>query len=51
MRNKTVGMLLIWTLVAGLITFFIAEDLCGLIMIANWVFVFIAGTRLINLKD
>jgi len=51
MKNKTLGLWLMWTLVGGLIAYFIMEDLCGLLMIANWVLVFIAGFRLVNIKD
>ncbi len=41
-----------WTLIVALFVYFVVdEDFAGLIILANWVFVFIAGYRLINLKD
>lgn len=52
MKNKTLGLTLMWTLIIALFAYFLVdEDFAGLIILANWVFVFIAGYRLINLKD
>jgi hypothetical protein len=52
MKNKTLGLTLMWTLIVALFVYFVVdEDFAGLIILANWVFVFIAGYRLINLKD
>ena len=52
MTNKTLGNLLMWSLIAALFIYFlVSEDLAGLLILANWVLVFVAGFRLINLKD
>lgn len=52
MTNKTLGNLLMWSLIAALFIYFlVSEELAGLLILANWVLVFVAGFRLINLKD
>jgi len=52
MKNKTLGHFLMWTLSVALVIYLMGfEDLAGLIILANWVFVFIAGARLLSLKD
>lgn len=51
MKNKTLGLWLMWTLIAGIITYYLAYEFCGLLMLTNWIFVFIAGARLVSIKD
>jgi len=52
MKNKTLGLWLMWTLVGALLIYFlIDEDFAGFIVLINWVFVFVAGLRLVNLSD
>jgi len=52
MTNKTLGKWLVWTLVAAVVLyFFYDESLGGLILLANWVFVFIGGYRLMTIDD
>lgn len=49
MTNKILGHWLMWTLVGALVVYLGGnEELGGLIIIANWVFVIIAGLRLIK---
>jgi hypothetical protein len=51
MTNKTLGKWLVWTLVAAVVLYFFYESLGGLILLANWVFVFIGGYRLMTIGD
>lgn len=51
MKNSTLAKWLMGTLIAAIVIFFISEDLGGLILLTNWVFVFIAGVKLTNIKD
>lgn len=47
MKNRTLGGWLGGTLIASLVSYvFISEDLGGFVILANWVFVFIASNRL-----
>jgi len=53
MTNKTLGLWTIWTLVIALAVYVFggtesAQDMAGLIIVANWVFVVIASLRLIK---
>ena len=50
MKNKTLGAWLIGTLIAAVVCYYVAEELAGLIMVANWVFVIMAGNRLLDDK-
>lgn len=46
MKNKILGAWMIGTLVGALVAYFFNQDLAGLIIVANWIFVFIGGNRL-----
>jgi hypothetical protein len=49
MNNKALGQALLWTLGSSLFLFMAGfHDLAGLIIIANWVFVVIAGIRMLK---
>jgi uncharacterized membrane protein YraQ (UPF0718 family) len=50
MKNKTLGAWLIGTLIAAIVCYYLNEDLAGLIIVANWVFVIMAGNRLLDDK-
>jgi hypothetical protein len=50
MTNKNLGKALIITLVIAFLLSFVSNLLCGLVTIANWVFVIIAANRLIKMK-
>ncbi len=53
MKNKTLGLWLIWSLV-GYLGFYLldaSDEVVGVVVIINWVFVVIAGLRIMKLSD
>ena len=52
MTNKNLGLWVIWTLIGYIGSYCLdfSSEVVGLIALANWVFVIIAGLRLMKIK-